>query len=375
MHVAFVFHSYPPHPAPQPYIEADQTTRQWSKALQKEGIKVTVIHRFFVDDEIEFEGVDYLFLDDGKVGFPRPWQPTLRFNRRLIQIMKDRQVDVIHAHNPFNSLGLFTMSVLLKRYPILVQDHSGVKVIRRKPWWLKIGLSKVQAVVFSAKGQEADWVKKKVLVPSKIHFVMENTSPFSLHPRPAAREASGLKGSPIFLWVGNLIKRKSPFIVLQAFEKTLMRTPDAKLYMLYKPEESLESEVRAWLTERPHLKEAIILLGEVAYDDIELYFNSADYFVAASTSEGSGYAAIEAMSCGLVPILSDIPSFNSLTGDGEVGALFEVGNYHELAEVMCDLMEKPLEAEKRRTVAYYQANFSSEALGKNMKRIYKSLLA
>ena len=374
MHVAFVFHSYPPHPAPQPYIEADQTTRQWSKALQREGIKVTVIHRFFVEDEIEFDGVDYLFLDDGKIGFPRPWQPTLRFNRRLIQIMKDRKVDVIHAHNPFNSFGLFTLSVLLKKYPILVQDHSGVEAIRRNPWWLKMGLSRVQAVVFSAKGQEADWVKKKVLSPEKVHFVMENASPFGLRPRSEASDATGLTGKPVFLWVGNLNENKSPFTVLRAFELILAQFTESRLYMIYRLRD-LEAEVKAWLLERPQVAEAVSLVGEVAHADIEDYYNSADYFVAASKKEGSGYAAIEAMSCGLVPILSDIPSFNSLTGGGEVGALFEVGNYHELAEVMCDMMEKPLSAEKSKTEAYYQAHFSSEALGQNMKRIYKSLLA
>ena len=373
MHVAFVFHSYPPHPAPEPAIEADTTTRQWARALQSQGIKLTVVHRFFMEFEIEFEGVDYLFLKDNQPGMPRPWNTTRKFNKDLVQVMKDRKVDIIHAHNPFNAGGLYALSTYLKEYPIIVQDHVGVQKIRRNPWWLRLGLSKVQKVIFSAQGQEADWVKKKVLDPEKIHFVMENTSPFKMQPRPGARRVSGMNGAPVFLWVGNLNTNKSPFTVLRAFEQVLIRNAEARLYMIYKSKD-LEQEILAWLKERPGLSQAIQLLGEIDHTQLEYYYNSADYFLAASHKEGSGYAAIEALSCGVVPILSDIPSFNSLTGNGQVGALFQVGNHDSLAKVMIETLKKPLLKEKTRTEAYYQDRFSTEALGKNMKQIYESLL-
>ena len=49
---------------------------------------------------------------------------------------------------------------------------------------------------------------------------------------------------------------------------------------------------------------------------------AADLFVLGSHREGSGYSLIEALACGLPPIVTDIPSFRSLTGAGVVGALW-----------------------------------------------------
>ena len=45
------------------------------------------------------------------------------------------------------------------------------------------------------------------------------------------------------------------------------------------------------------------------------YYSAADVFISGSHYEGSGYALIEAMSAGLVPIVTDIPSFRSIAGD------------------------------------------------------------
>ena len=45
------------------------------------------------------------------------------------------------------------------------------------------------------------------------------------------------------------------------------------------------------------------------------YYGAADVFVSGSHSEGSGYALIEAMSAGVVPVVTDIPSFRAIAGD------------------------------------------------------------
>lgn len=374
MHVAFVFHSYSALTDPEQLIRADATTQGWSVALRKQGIRLTVIHRFGVEAEIEFEGVTYLFLKDNIARMPKPWHSTFRFNRRLAKIMKNREVDLVHGHNLFSSGVHLTMSYCLKHYPILIQDHLGVPAIRKRTWWLRKGLSRVQAVIFSAQGQDTDWISKGVLELKKVHYVMENTSPFKMQPRYEARKITCVEGDPVFLWVGNLNQNKSPFTALNAFRKILEVHSKARFYMVYK-ENDMEGEIRVFLEQHPELYKGVNLIGQLDSSSLEKYYNSADYFVAASHKEGSGYAAIEAISCGVVPILSDIPSFKSLTGNGEIGALFEVDNSDMLTSAALELMKKPLEEERNKTVEFYETHFSQAALGKNMLRIYESIIS
>ena len=68
------------------------------------------------------------------------------------------------------------------------------------------------------------------------------------------------------------------------------------------------------------------LLGRVPHLDLEAIFNGADYFVLGSHSEGSGYTLAEALACGVVPIVTDIPSFRRMTYNGQIGALWQPGN-------------------------------------------------
>ena len=55
-------------------------------------------------------------------------------------------------------------------------------------------------------------------------------------------------------------------------------------------------------------------------------------FVSGSHSEGSGYALIEAMSAGVVPVVTDIPSFRAIAGD--CGARWPPGDAGAFADAL-----------------------------------------
>ena len=61
---------------------------------------------------------------------------------------------------------------------------------------------------------------------------------------------------------------------------------------------------------------------------------AADLFVLGSHREGSGYSLIEALACGLPPVVTDIPSFRSLTGGGAVGKLWPCDDPRALCEAL-----------------------------------------
>ena len=74
---------------------------------------------------------------------------------------------------------------------------------------------------------------------------------------------------------------------------------------------------------RPHITANIHLIGKVEHWQLRDWFNRADFIISTSRYESAGIAVCEAMSCGCFPILTNIPSFRMMTGNGKIGRLFE----------------------------------------------------
>ena len=73
----------------------------------------------------------------------------------------------------------------------------------------------------------------------------------------------------------------------------------------------------------PFFGNAYFSLGRLPHERLAAYYSAADIFVSGSHREGSGYALIEAMACGAIPCVTDIPSFRAITGG--CGALLAGG--------------------------------------------------
>ena len=76
----------------------------------------------------------------------------------------------------------------------------------------------------------------------------------------------------------------------------------------------------------PALARRVRLVGYVPQEKLPAYYSAADIFVLGSHHEGSGYALIEACACGAVPVVTRIPPFRAITGDGARGALWPPGD-------------------------------------------------
>jgi glycosyltransferase involved in cell wall biosynthesis len=215
--------------------------------------------------------------------------------------------------------------------------------------------------------------------------VVEAGRPVHPLPRAEARKISGVRGDPALLWVGHLDANKDPLTVLAGFERALPHLPGARLTMVYLGETLLPA-VRARLAESPALAERVELRGFVPYEMIASYFSAADLFVLGSWREGSGYALIEALTCGAAPVVTDIPSFRALTLDAAAmngagaaatpyGALWPPGDADALAAALVEVGRRDLAALRERLMAYAARELSWEAIGRRALAVYGDLLA
>jgi glycosyltransferase involved in cell wall biosynthesis len=102
---------------------------------------------------------------------------------------------------------------------------------------------------------------------------------------------------------------------------------------------------------------------------LENWFNAADFFISTSHREGSGIAASEAMSCGCIPVLSNIISFRRMTGPGKCGLLFEAGNPDSLLQTLIQTNGMDTEAEKGKVLEQFRAELSFEAIAKKINAL------
>ncbi len=337
-------------------------------AIAAAGAKVTVLQAARADETLERDGVAFRFVAEPWLG-RRNWgglRPA-----RLARVAQSLKPDIIHVHGlhfAFHTRALCRLGV-----PVVVQDHAGDPGARLRRLH-RYGLAKIKGAAFTAAAQ-ADPFRRAGILPAeaKIFAIAESSSTFCPGDRAAARAATGLFGDPALLWVGRLNHNKDPHTILNAVARLAAERPQVHLWMCFH-EAPLLNAVRAQIASDSALAARVHLLGEVPPARIELLCRAADLFVLGSQREGSGYALLEAMACGLPAVVSDIPSFRQLTGDGHVGALVQCGDAAGFAAAIADLAARPASALRAAVQAHFEAELSFAAIASQWMQAYRLLV-
>jgi len=188
--------------------------------------------------------------------------------------------------------------------------------------------------------------------------------------RARARTAIGATGAPLILWVGRLTTNKDPLTVLDGIERALHRLPEARVIMAFSDDtliESVEERVRG----SAQLNAKVMLAGRVQRDELPNYYGAADVYISGSHFEGSGYALIEAMAAGLVPVVTNIPSFRAIVGDER--ARWEPGNAGDCARVLLETCASDLGAQRAAVKERFNRVLSWNAIGARTVAEYEAL--
>ncbi len=359
------------HTTPEAVIEEFRTLRGWAEGLRDAGADVTVVQGFTADADYVRAAISYRFIAG-------PFTPRLRrwhIPRRLHQEVVRSTPDVVHLNGMLYAAQAADLRRRLPDSAALVVQHHAARP-RRGPWSLveRIGLGAADGFLFTGADTAAPWRERGVIHARQPVFeVMEGSSHFQMRERTEARAHTGTQGDPLCLWTGNLDANKDPLTMLAGFEAALADLPGARLVMLYRHTELL-SEVRATIAASPRLSAAVEMIGAVPYEDIEAFYNSADIFLQGSHREGSGFALVDAMACGVIPVVTDIPSFRFMTGAGRVGALWPPGNAAALRTALVARAREALPAQRSATRACFEERLAFDVIGRQALDAYQQVL-
>jgi len=347
---------------PDELLDRYSTLTGWSEALLEAGAaRVVVQQRFPAHTIITRKGVEY------------------RFGRGSQLTASDLGgIDIAHVNGLEFPGRTHRLRATLRSFtPIVVQDHASGPPPRNaarralRQW----GFGVVDAFLFTAAQLADPWRAADVIRPQqRVYEVLEASTAMRPMPRHAAREASGIEGSPALLWVGRLNANKDPLTVLAGFERIVARCREASLTMVFGSDELLP-EVRAKLSTSPALHRRVRLVGYVPPEKLPAYYSAADIFVLGSHHEGSGYALIEACACGAIPVVTSIPAFRAITGDGARGALWPPGDDVGLAHALLETAKRDLVSRRAEVARHFTRELSWAAVGRRALDVYDEVRA
>lgn len=357
------------HPADETaaaVLDRFTTLTGWADAIQAHGAEVLVCQRFRQSAEITRGNIRYRFIADGHA--PRP---AFRFagSDAMVAAVSAFEPSVVHVNGLDYPRAIRRLARALRgTIPIAVQDHGGfdpgrIAVLRRAA--LRWGLGGARMLLVATPPQTVEF-RRSGLVPASVSIrdVMESSTRFvPRRNQPPSRRLN-------ILWVGRLNANKDPLTVLEGFARFAEIRSDATLTYVYGTSE-LEPALRRAIGERAGLSNRVKLVGSVPHETLESIYSEADIFVLGSRREGSGYAAIEAMACGAVPVLTDIPSFRGLTDEGRVGMLWHPGDPQSLASALTQVSSaETLAALPDACRTRFVEHFSWNAIGARAVALY-----
>lgn len=313
-------------------------------------------------------GVQYVFFKSSNKFWHIPFKTH--------QYIKSQQPDVIIIQGLIFPLQVIALRMKVgKNCKIIVQHHgerpfTGIKKILQKA-----ADRYISAYIFTSLGNAREWVDKKIIKAiSKCHEVLEASTSFTIQNEQECKKVLQLEGDTNFLWVGRLNYNKDPLTVLIAFEKFIQLNPNVKLYMIYQTDDLLK-EVKAFIAEYPLLKNSVVLKGKIPHNELECWYTSADFYISASNKESCGYALLEAMACGCIPVVTSIPSFKKITGNGKYGFLFSPGEPDELLKILSDLKNINTKEFSDNVAQYFKNTLSFKNIADDLYNICRSIIS
>jgi glycosyltransferase involved in cell wall biosynthesis len=377
MHVLQVScYSDPLNRSPEELLVAWQALGGVAGAVAQQGVQVTVLQPAGRDAVLQREGAEFHFVRERQgTGVRRAlglWASPRR--RNVVRRARQLRPDIVHFQGLSFPLHVRQLQRSLPGVPFLVQDHADpLHASWRRPLY-RWGLAKVNGVAFTARAQARRFVDAGILRSGMPIFeVLESSSRFTPGDRDGARAETGVYGDPCFLWVGRLDDNKDPLTVIEALHTVMPQLPDPHCWFCYTDAPRLAA-VRECLASEPELAARVHLLGEVPHATVELMCRAADFLVLGSHREGSGYAVVEALACGTIPLVTDIPSFREITADGRIGGLSPPGDADAMARNILEWSSRDNQQLRRAARAHFERALSFDAVGAQLRDAYESVL-
>jgi glycosyltransferase involved in cell wall biosynthesis len=305
---------------------------------------------------------------------------ALNVAREIRRFVRQERVSIVHTF--FETSDLWAGPIAkFSGCPVLVSSRRDLGILRTRKHRMGYRLLKgLFDSVLTVSPQVRDFcIREDGLDPAKVHTLfngLEMESVGTAASRSTMRAQMGIpEDVPVITAVGNIRQVKGIDVLVEAAAQVCRQHPNALFLVVGRKSE--EEHCRA-------LEQAIGSLGIDANfkllgsrEDVFSILQMTDIFCLPSRSEGFSNALIEAMACRLPCVATDVGGNREVLSHGETGFLVPPEHCGELATALLHLLSDRKLAKEMglRGEKVVQANFTAEAMMKNLVGVYQRLLA
>jgi glycosyltransferase involved in cell wall biosynthesis len=293
--------------------------------------------------------------------------------KQLKQIIKKIKPDIIHTCgirpdiyiNKY--LGEYLHCNTIRNYPYEDYPVKFGKFMGTIMAYTHMKLHKKISYPVSCSYSIADKIKTRHNITTHViqnGINSEHYSPVSIEEKTRLRKQLNLPEKILFIFVGSLIERKEPILLIKAFKESKLSENATLVILGDGPLSDGCNQLK---------DDSIIMKGNVV--NVSEYLKACDVFVSPSNSEGLPNAVLEAMGASLPSILSDIePHKEILQRSTDIGVLFKVGNIDGLSECLKKAMDWDFKIMGKRSRNSLEQNFSAKKMSRSYQDFYKTIL-
>jgi glycosyltransferase involved in cell wall biosynthesis len=261
--------------------------------------------------------------------------------RRFLALIREEQVQIIHAHE-FDAIVHGTLAAVLARIPIVATIHGKnyywEKATRRIAYRVASRYARMVTVSEDLRG----FVTQRTGIPSRLMRVIYNGidahPDVDPHEQALLRKEIGLDTQDQIVGaVGSLYPVKGHRFLIEAAPAIIEACPRARFVLVGRGDQEV------------HLKEQVERLGIERYvyflglrQDVRRLLSLMDVFVLPSLSEGLSVAMLEAMASARPVVATRVGGNAELVVEGETGMLVPSEDSHALANsIVSVLLDRP----------------------------------
>ena len=291
----------------------------------------------------------------------RNWKLTHAFTLipKLLFEAFNNNYDILHAHNPPAAIGSFLVAKLFGIKTVLTM-HGPWAAVRDKFKWLaiiieNISLDMADIVTFDSRALMGMYPKGGNYIAIQNAVDADVFKPIS---KAECRTRFGFdKDRVIYLYSGRAVHGKKLELILDVAKKF-----GGADFILTGFEIDFDDAVY----------DNIFYRKAIPNDEMVYLYNACDGLILASDVEGMSRAVLEAMSCGIGVILSDIPANKEVLAGSRAGVLFKTEQ--DLLERLKDMNRGYLAAMGKIGREVVLRNFSVKRRIDAFMGVYKDLI-
>jgi len=347
------------------------------EAFYQKGYDVYLItdSRCWVAPEPSFIPVYHLQPSSG-TSFPRHAIPNML---GAMRILKEINPDFVHLHvQHFYSIANILSSIpfVLTSWGLEVEMLPQIDFVRRS--LARIAAMKASMVTVDAKCLQKIWVEMGI-PEDKVQLIPFGVDTTTFNPDAdgsAIRNDLHLEKTDIVTISTRPFYNNNHYNIeclIRAIPLIVRSYEDAKF--IIKGTGPLEDYLKR-LAKRLNVSKNIRFVGLVPYDKVPQCLSAADIYVSTCFVDSTSVSLLEAMACGLPPVVTDIPGNREWIEEGENGLLFPPKNPTALAERITQLIENPSLGKRfgERCLQIIKRRATWENCVSKMEAIYESLL-